>query len=233
MMIARQLILQLHSPVYFVSLEYGSESKTSDILSHYSIMYALNDRENGVSYATIERIEEGRNRKRPPLHYESFGIFSTAAIPLKIVKRRYIYNTRPEHYFFWDFFSRGAVRSLRINRLNFPVFGSREVILPESEFSCWVLSKTERHFPEIVTIGKKRGLARVFEKRTVAVEEEREGTFRTPGPLLYDHLIQNKEEILEGKFSFAGHLIYVDGRIEGRYYPFDKYGIPCSLLERL
>jgi CRISPR type I-D-associated protein Csc1 len=232
-MIASQLLLQFHSPIYFVSMEYGSESKVSNVLSHYSIVYALNDRENGISYAMVEGIKKGRKTVRPPVKYRSFGLFSTAAVPIKIAKNRYIYNTRPEHYFFWENYSRGAVRSLRINRSNFPVYGSKEVILPESEFKCWVLSRTEVDFPEIITLGKKRGLARVTEIQKIPATTEKEGVFKTPGPLLYSDLFEKGEEVIEGKFYFAGHHMYVDGKIKCKYTAFGRYGIPCSLLESL
>lgn len=232
-MIARQLLLQFHSPIYFVSLEYGSESKVNNVISHYSIIYALNDRENGNSYAVIERIKKGQKKVRPPLRYQNFGMFSSAAVPTKITKKRYIYNTRPENYFFWDHYSRGAIRSLRINRSNFPVYGSKEVILPESEYKCWILSRKETNFPEIITLGKKRGLARVTEIQRIHANTEKEGVFKTPGPLLYSDLIERNEEVIEGKFSFAGHHMYVDGKIRGRYIAFGNYGIPCSLLESL
>ena len=211
-------------------MEYGSDSIVTDVLSHYSVIYALNDRENSLSYAMVEHMKSGTRIERIPIQYHDFGLFSTAATPRKLEKKRYIFNTRPEHYCFWNTYSNGYIQSLKITKSNFPVYGSREVILPGSEFICWVISHDDVTFPEIVTVGKKRGFVKVTELKNTEIKDEVEGTYKTPGPLFYDHLIENNEKLIEGKFHFAGHLIYFNGKIEGKYFPINSYGIPLSLM---
>jgi hypothetical protein len=189
------------SPLLFVSSSYGAKTKVDEVISHFALMYALNDRE---IYACPEMKEE--------LYTElnEFEFKCSAARFAQISRRNKTYSSRPDYYFDWPIYPRTPSGKKR----NLPVKGEHEEITPRSKF--WFVLKSKEKPPTLITLGKKRAYVRLefspLEKLT-----ETNGVFRTDVPVYYGDMADLDITALETSILTAGHHLYMIGKFEGPY----------------
>jgi len=144
--------IELHDSLYFATREIGRLYETESILHNYALCYALRLVDSDRYGTRVETDDEYRYfcRHQVP-QYEAHlsklndrGIYVT---PARSINHTAVLNT-------WKYADNRYHVEMQKTQKNIPSFGRAKEIAPESEFECFVISKSELQFSPWIRLGK-------------------------------------------------------------------------------